>query len=387
MDRSSLEFITLHADKSSPEVALLLSKNKQLPSEFIINQINGRQKSKSKFPFLVKYSNFIYPNQRAIAQASSEKAANYKSAILKAKSVLDLSGGMGLDSYFFSKYAERCTYVELNLELAKISESNFKVLGAKNISVVSTSAEDFLIKNNHPFDLIYIDPDRRKAKEKAFKIDECEPNVSQILPLIWNKTQHCMIKLSPMLDISQALTQLHNCKEVFVVAVDNDCKELIFILEKNYSENPIIKTINIKKEVTEFFNFSFDEEQSNSIELSDPLTYLYEPNSAIMKAGAFKMIAKKYNLKKIATNTHLYTSSLLIENFPGKTLQIDSIEKPKKGFVEKINIVTRNFPQTVEQIKKKYNIKEGGTKFLYACRLQNGSAIFLKANLVDQRIE
>lgn len=382
MEKAVSDFIEKHEGKPSPEIALLLCKNKELPSEFIINQINGRKKAKAKFPFLTEFPDYIYPNQRALAQASSEKAASYKSNILKARSVLDLSGGMGLDSYFFSKHSTNSTYVELNPALAKTTQSNFASLNTKHINVENTSAEDFLQSTNKNFELIYIDPDRKVTKEKAFKINECEPNVAQLLPLIWERTDLCMIKLSPMLDISQALSELENCREIHVVSVDNDCKELLFLLEKNYTDSPLIKTVNIRKQRTESFDFKMGAEESTNIQFSAPLNYLYEPNSSIMKSGAFHLIASQFELYKLATNTHLYTSEKLVDLFPGRTLKVEKVDKPQKKFIDRANIVTRNIPLTVEQIKKKYKIKEGGSSFLYACRLQNEKAVFILSELV-----
>lgn len=376
------DFIAKHAKKSTAELALLLSKNQELPKEYIINQINGKQKAPNKFPLLSQFPQFIFPSPRALSQASSEKTARYKAAILKADRVLDLSGGMGMDSYFFAQQAKHSDYVEMNDKLVETAKSNFATLGAANITSHCAKAEDFIELSTHEYDLVYLDPDRRSAKEKAFKIDDCEPNVARLLPQIWKKSKHCLVKLSPMLDIQQALTQLPFCKEVHVVSVDNDCKELLFLLEHNFKSEPLVKCVNLHKTGEDYFEFYVEEERNASVHFSNVETYLYEPNSAIMKAGAFKILGQQFDLKKLATNTHLYTSTELQENFPGRRMEVLEVSKPKKGLTQQANVVCRNFSMKPEQLKKKYKINDGGSQFLYAFSLEDGSKKFVLGELV-----
>lgn len=376
-------FIEQHLNHSIAEVALLLSKRPELPKEVIINQINGLQRARQKFPFLLSVQAYQYPSPKAVAQSSSEHAAQYKAAILKANTVVDLSGGMGLDSYFFSKYTSNSHYVERDTVLAQLTNQNFLALGADHIECHNTSAASFLDNLSSSIDLIYIDPDRRATKERAFKIDECEPNVGNLLPIIWEKTRYCLIKLSPMLDISQALTQLKNCKEVHVVSVHNDCKEILFLLEKEYTGEPLIKATNYKHGQWRTFDFTFDSESNTAIDYSLPLNYLYEPNSSIMKAGAFKSIGDQFNLMKLAPNTHLYTSNQYINNFPGRSLKIEVFAKPQKSWVEKANVVCRNFSLSPEKLKKKYKVRDGGNQFLYACELSNKQKVFVLCEPIE----
>ena len=382
METTVLDFIEKHRNSSITELALLLSKKPQLPKDFILNQINGLQKAKQKLPFLLDFENFIYPSARAFSQASSEKTGNYKSEILRAKKVLDLSGGMGMDSYFFGQHAEQVTYIDLNKELVQTVLSNFSTLKASNITCINATAEDFIEQDNDRYDLIYLDPDRRAAKEKAFKIDECEPNVAELIPNIWNKSKRCIIKLSPMLDIQQALTQLPFCKEVHVVSVDNECKELLFLLEYGFEEIPKIKCVNLQKESAQLFEFDFQGERSTSNTLGEVERYLYEPNASILKAGAFKTLGQKFELTKLANNTHLYTSTNLISNFPGRILKILEVSKPKKGLTQQANVVCRNFGLKPDQLKKRYKIKDGGKQFLYAFSLEDESKCFVVGELV-----
>jgi len=382
LDKAVHDFIDQHQFKSASETALILSKQSHLPKSFILNQINGRQKAKKKFPSLLVVKSFIFPSSKAISQSSSEKTALYKSKIVSADSIADLSGGMGLDSYYFSKKAKHVDYVELDKELFEISSSNFESLNAENISTHNYRSEQFIKQVKNRYDLVFIDPDRRVTKDKAFRINDCEPNVASLLPLIWKCALKCLIKLSPMLDITQALNELKFCKEVHVVSVDNDCKEILFLLEKDFNGPPRIKTINIKKEQIEHFDFNQQAESETLVQFGEPQQFLYEPNASILKAGAFKSIAASFELKKLAKNTHLYSSDKLIENFPGRTLKVISTAKPKKGMVHQANVVTRNFHLSPDQIKRKYKIKDGGSSFIYACRLEDNSQKFIHCELI-----
>jgi hypothetical protein len=382
LDDTVLAFIEKHRNQSLAELALVLSKKPHLPKEFILNQINGLQKAKQKLAFLVEFERFIYPSARAFSQASSEKTGTYKAGILNAKKVLDLSGGMGMDSYFFAQLAKEVTYVDWNEELVKTARANFETLKTTNITCVHSKAEDFIEQDNNHYDLVYLDPDRRAAKEKAFKIDDCEPNVAELLPDIRKKSKQCLIKLSPMLDIQQALTQLPFCKEVHVVSVDNECKELLFLLEFGYKESPTIHCINLLKDSKQGFEFNFEQERSTGNSLGEVQNYLYEPNASILKAGAFKTVGQQFGLIKLATNTHLYTSTELQPNFPGRIIKVLEVSKPKKGLTKQANVVCRNFNLKPEQLKKKYNIKDGGTQFLYAFSLEDGSKRFVLGELV-----
>jgi hypothetical protein len=371
-------FIQEHRNLSPAELALLLSKKPHLNKDYIISQVNGLQKVKQKFPFLEDLGSFRFPSPRAFAQASSQLAAAYKASLIEGSSLIDLNGGMGMDSYFFSKRFEQVHYNELDTELYQNTSYNFEQLGSKNISCSNSRAEELIQEKDLKADWIYIDPDRRVQQSGAFKIEDCEPNVLNLLPKIWEKTERCMIKLSPMLDISLALEQLPATRQVVIVSIDNDCKELLFLLEKGFSDRAQWHCVNLHKNNIQELTFYREEEENSLPAYSSPLRYLYEPNTSLMKAGAFKLICQRYNgLMKLAGNTHLYTSDKLIEDFPGRQLAIVKAVSPQKGVVEQANIVSRNFPLSPQQIKKKYRIKDGGDDFLYAVSLQDKRKLFL----------
>lgn len=378
------QFILQFKGKPLLEASLALSKKEGWPKEFILNQINGQQKSKQKFPFLIDQKNFTFPSPRAVSQASSENTARYKSNLISGKTLLDLSGGMGIDSYFFAQKVIHLNYVEQDKLLFNLTKKNLEQMGLTNCSFENTKAEDFLQQNILQFDVVYLDPDRREKSEKAVKIEDCRPNLSKILPDIFNISQLCLIKLSPLLDIKKAQHQLPNVKEIHIVSVHNDCKELLFLLDRNFSGEPTIHAVNLnrKGELASSFSFQPKEEKSAIANLSAPIHYLYEPNVSLLKSGAFKLLCSSFSISKLAKNTHLYTSGDWIADFPGRKLKIISLNKPQNGVVKKANVVSRNFPMKPDVIRKKYKIEEGDQYFLYACTLENNQKIFIIAERI-----
>ncbi len=372
------EFISANRHKNIAELALQLSKRKELPANYILNQVNGLQKAEKKFPFLTSYTNFIFPSPTSVAQSSSEMAARYKEGLFrKLRRVADLSGGMGIDSYFLAKKAEQLDYVEQNAELYQISQKNFEYLNASNINCHLSSAEEFIEHSETSYDLIYLDPDRRSNNKRHFKIVDCSPNVPSLLPSLFERSKLVLVKYSPMLDLKASLEELEFVKEVHILSIQNECKEMLYLLEKGYVAEPLIKAVNIDQDDQTVFSFLISEENRSNAEFSEVLNYLYEPNSSILKSGAFNLVGRNFPVKKIAPNTHLYTSEENVPDFPGRCLRIIGIATKASELTLKANIISRNSGMSVEEIKKKYKIKEGGDQFLYAMRLKNGKRIFV----------
>lgn len=358
------EFISTHLDDDIREVALKLSKLKHLPKEFILNQINGKQKAIKKFSSLFNINNIIYPPDVNLQQSSSEITAKYKADFGKDKTMLDLTGGWGVDTLFFAQKSKKITYVEPNKELFDIAVHNFKTLGKENISYYNQTAEDFLKENNSSFDIIFLDPDRRVEGNRKIKLEEYSPNVLQLYSQLLKVADEVLIKVSPLLDIKEVIKKLPNIVEVHIVAVKNECKEVLYLIRKN-EFGVTVNTINIEDERQEFFSFDY-QDSTTEIEYSQPLTYLFEPNAAIMKSGGFNEVAKEFGVSKLAKNSHLYTSNHIVKEFPGKLFEVietvsyqkDKIEKYIDG--GKLNVAVRNFKETPQQIKKKLKIKDGG---------------------------
>ncbi len=382
MDNQS--FIQQHLSKPIPEIALLLSKHPELDKEFILSQINGLKKAEKKLPEFFANKNIVYPVSLSIEQCSSEQTAIFKSKLLKGKTIVDLTGGFGIDSYYFSKQLKKVTYLEPNTELFKVVTQNFDTLNANNIECLNSSTEDFLKTNSDTFDLAYIDPSRRNENQKVFMLKDCVPNIVELQEEILKVAKQILIKTSPILDIKQTLNELKNVTNVWVVSVDNECKEVLYLVDKETNSNPTIQTINLSKNLQEF-SFTYEEEENTLVEFSEPLKYLYEPNSSILKAGAFKSIAQQYALKKIAPHSHLYTSIELVKDFPGRIFEVKNVlpyqtKAFKKLGLKKANVSCRNFSETVAQVKKKLNLKDGGNDYLFATTNNQNKALLILTN-------
>jgi len=364
------EFIEANKHKPVVELALLLSKKPELDSAFILAQINGVQKAKNKLPEFFETTNIVYPAKLSMEQCSSERTGIYKSKLIEGESLIDLTGGFGIDSFYFSKQFKNVTYIEQNQELFDIVKRNFEKLKADNIDLINSTAEDFLESTDKKADVSYIDPSRRNENQRVFKLDECTPNIIELAPEIFKTSDKILVKTAPLLDIKQSLKDLKHVSQVWVISVENDCKEVLYLLENGFASEPQIKTVNLT-ETDQEFQFNFQEEIDTNSSYSEPLNYLYEPNASILKAGAFSSITEKYELNKLAPNTHLYTSEKRIKNFPGRTFKIDqtlpySPKEFRKTGIEKANVSCRNFKEKPEQVKKKLKLKDGGEKYIFA---------------------
>jgi len=367
---TSKEFIEQNKHKPSSEIALLLSKKPDLDKTFIISQINGIQKAKKKLPEFYKNNKIVYPVTLSMEQCSSEQTAILKSKLIEGNSIIDLTGGFGIDSYYFSKIFKHVTYIEQNKELFNTVSENFKSLSAPNIKTINNTAEEFLKTNSIEADLIYIDPSRRDESKRVFRLEDCTPNIIELTDRIFDFTNKILIKTAPLLDIKQSIKDLRFVSKVYVISVNNDCKEVLYLLDKTNNSEIEIHTVNITKE-TQQFNFLLNDEEHTNSSLSNPKTYLYEPNSAILKAGAFKSVCDRFNIDKIAVNSHLYTSHNLITNFPGRIFKIENVcgynpKSFKKLGLKQANITCRNFIDKPDVVKKKLKLKDGGDYYVFA---------------------
>lgn len=361
------------------DVRNLVLKHKAIlgiPAAHVFEQISSRKKAKEKLPLFYDTDGIIFPPSGNFEQSSSQATASYKSEIVrkilgeKKSSVADLTGGFGVDAFFLSRVVQMLHFVEPTSFLLEIARHNHLLLGAENINYHLMTAETFLQESPGHFDLIYLDPSRRNAeKKKIHALTECQPDVIKLKAEIFDKTSALLVKASPLLDIQAGIAQLACVKHVHVVSVNNECRELLFLCEKQFSGVATINAVNLTAGM-EAFQFTFGEEREQAISFSDPLTYLYEPNASILKAGGFKSVAHRFDVKKIQPNTHLYTSENLIDDFPGRKFMIEKLVRAdaremKRFFPDgKANVITRNYPLTAEQLKKKMKLKDGGEKFL-----------------------
>ncbi len=368
------------------EKLLLSSQLQQLPNfKFIAEQINSRQKIKDKLPSWYQNLDLILPKSISVEQSSSEITANYKSNLFSGELMIDLTGGLGIDFFAFSKNFKKGIYCEQNIELKNIAEKNAQTLGIKNTEFHSENSIDFIEKFNGAANLIYLDPARRNTLGgKVFSLSDCEPNILEIKDLLFKKTNKILLKCSPMLDISQAINQLENVTATYIITTDNEVKELLFVLEKNIIKPKFTKVVHFYKQKIDEFTFTFENETALNSAISKPLKYIYEPHAGLMKAAAFKSISDKFNLAKLHQNTHLYTSNELLGHFQGRIFELKDILKVDKKLIKtkipdlKANLTVRNFPDTVANLKKKLGLTDGGAHYLFACTNNLNEKIILQ---------
>lgn len=375
-------FINANIDKNITKLALKKNPFPEMEWIAVLNQIETKTKSKDKLPHWFATKNIVYPSKISVEQTSSEKTASYKSEIVSGKSLIDLTGGFGVDDFYFAKKMENVIHCEISPELHEIVKHNFKQFDVQNISCHSGDSLEILAKIDDKYNWIYIDPSRRNNdKGKVFMLKDCLPNVPEHLDFLFQYSDRILIKTAPLLDISAGLSELKNVKTIHIVAVENEVKELLWELHKDYFGKTLLKTINIVKEKKETFEFILE----NNLKIPEyglPENYLYEPNAAIMKSGGFDKIGLFFNLKKLHKHSHLYTNSEII-NFPGRIFEVENsfyYHKKEMNHVLKgkqFNVTTRNFPETVESIRKKWTIKEGGNQYCFFTTDKNLNKIVL----------
>ena len=382
------DFIEQHENMSVEQAALLLSKT-DLPRQFILDQLAGRKIARNKLPSWHATEEIIYPPRISMEQCSSEATASYKASLYSGETVIDLSGGFGVDSFFLSRQFRKVIYLEPNPDLLAIVRHNFSLMGAKNVTFVSEEAASFLEKWQEKVDFIYVDPSRRNEKnEKKHKLTDCSPDVLALQQSMSEIAGTTLIKTSPFLDITQSLEQLSGVSRVLIIALHNECKEVLYELKKNEKKEPSFECVHLLGDETHLFSFLPSEEKKASADYSPVLNYLYEPNAAILKAGAFKTTASRFGLYKLAPNTHLYTSTAFKNDFPGKIFAVQAVGPYNKHFTdnfsEKKAIITmRNFRDKLPAIKKKLKIAEGGTDYLIATSDLSNKPVLIKARRLN----
>ncbi len=466
---------------SVQDLALQRDKYRHLTDEewrWFLQQVEGRERTADKLPTFAQIEDWWYPVRLSCEQCSSELAARYKASLVESQKVpsgtpinvescmVDLTGGYGVDTYFLSERFAHTDYVEQNEELCKIAEHNFNVrsdnvqctkvsvqhnfnvqsdnvrctfnvqsdnVRCTKVSIHNSTAEEFL-KTAGQYDLIFLDPARRDSHGgKVFRLEDCTPNVVELLPTLLRHGKQVMLKLSPMLDLTQAINKLqsdnvqctkvsvHNTSaeeflktagdnvqsdkgtkyqelqsdkgtkyqvtkwDVHVVAIKNEVKEVLVVSRLSLEDRP--QTITCIDLVEPEKAFVFTKEQENNCPLAinpSPLAFIYEPSAAILKAGAYKLVGARYGLQKLDVNTHLYCSERLVTDFPGRKWKIEQVVRDRKDLpaeLKQANVLTRNYPMTPEQLKKKLHLRDGGTAYLIGARIQ-GKPTVLRATLI-----
>ncbi len=418
------EFIKKHLKDDVNKLAL--SKfPENIDKQFVIRQIQARQVLSKKLPSWAENDELIFPKKLSLEQCSSELTAKYKASLStelveerlstkehentrkefsadscglvdKERVLVDLTGGMGVDTAFLSDNFDKTFYVEMQEELCEIAKHNFKVLN-KNIEVVNDNAEHFLTICGE-VDCIYLDPARRdEYGRKMVSLHDCSPDVVELHDLLLEKAKRVLIKVSPMLDIEMVKKELKDISAIHVVAVRNECKEVLIEIHK--FRNSETQELGVwATDLRENWNFTFFEEEELDAQwtLADTVgKYLYEPGVACMKAGCFKLLSQRYGLDKLHRNSHLYTSDELISDFPGRIFEVMEVfpfdKKTKKEISSrcqqptaksqqpKASVATRNFPLSADELKKNLGVQDGSDFYLFGTTMKGEKKIVILA--------
>lgn len=366
----------IRAHRNDDVRRLALSDKKRLGESlnYVMNQISGWQKAKEKIPSWREIDDLVYPPHLSMEQCSSEQTAAYKASLVKGDSFTDLTGGFGVDFTFIARNFKEATLVERSPELCEIASHNLPLLGLPHAKVVNGDGIEHLNQMS-PVDVIFIDPARRDQQgRKTVSIADCEPNLLEVLETLRARAGKILIKYSPMLDITLAVKELKNVESVHVVSVDNECKELLFLLSKEATGSPLFHCVNLTKRGETRYTFTMEEERNATIRQAGSIgKYLYEPYSSLMKAGAYKSLCTHFSVEKLAVSSHLYTSDEPINDFPGRAFRVTATftlnkkdVKDHLGGITKANIAVRNFPLSANELRNKLKIKEGGDIYLFA---------------------
>lgn len=351
---------------------------------FALQQIQGRQKAKEKLPEIYANPDILFPATVSMEQCSSEATARYKASLVHGNSFADLTGGFGVDTIAFAKYFQQVFYIEPSTELLEVFEHNIHAMGIRNIQIRQGRMEEVL-PTLPEVDLLYLDPSRRDGHgQRVVALTDCTPNVPEYKDALLGKARHgVMVKLSPMLDIKASLQQLPETREIHVLAVHGECKEILFLLSHDKVENIEYHAVNIQGERVTDFPFSSQEETEAAPELADCVgKYLLEPNAAVMKAGAFKCVATRYGLRKLHAHSHLYTCDEPVDDFPGRVFTVENVVPFSKKEVRrqlagigKANVAVRNFPLTVDALRQQLKLGDGGDVYLFGTTLREGEKV------------
>ena len=387
----TIRFIEENARADVRSLALQAKKYPKVDMAMAVVQIAGRQIAEAKVPTWYRTEGLLYPKHLSMEQCSSEATAIYKAGLVEGETFADLTGGFGIDCSFLSRKFKKADYVERQAELCELAKHNFPLLGL-NIDVHNEDGVEYL-KRMQPVDCLFLDPARRDGHGgKTVAISDCEPDVSALEELLVEKARKVVVKLSPMLDLSLALKDLKHVCEVHIVSTDNECKELLLILQKETASTEVsihcINSLGALNGYRIYQEYAFTQEQERTSDC--PLTheveaYLYEPNASIMKAGAYRSLTQAYPVKKLHPSSHLYVSPHFIEDFPGRKFQVEAVsgfgKKELKTFLqgmEKANLTIRNFPSSVAELRKRLKLIEGGDDYLFATSLADESKVIIK---------
>lgn len=378
MTPALMAFIQAHLSDDPDRLLLSASRYPEIDMPFVVAQITARRQIKEKLPTWYQQEQLLFPAKIAAEQCSSEQTALYKQQLVtEGDTLCDLTGGLGIDSYYFSRRVKQVYYIERFPSYCEVARANMATLGARNVAVLEGDSTQWL-DQLPAIDVFYVDPARRgEGNKRMFALSDCEPNLTQLLPRLLAKAPRVIAKLSPMADLRQTLALLPTTQAIHILSVKNECKELLFVIGREPRESAVpIHCVHLTKQAAsdECFVCSLEAEQQAASHLATTLRrYLYEPNASVLKAGAFKQVACQFPVEKLQVSSHLYTSDHYVDRFPGRRFEVDEVIpfhskscKQLAGQSLQANVTTRNFPLTVEALRKKCRIREGGDIYLFA---------------------
>ncbi len=392
LSKETQEFITTHRNDDVRALALQAARYPDVDIREAVTQIQGWQLAKDKLPTWAATDGIIYPVRLSMEQCSSEATARYKARLAQGNIMADLTGGFGIDCSYMARNFGRTIYIERNSTLCNIARHNFALLGLGNVEIKNSVCEDILDTLPH-CDWIYADPARRDSiGGKVVALSDCEPDIPQLEARLMRRCNAAMIKCSPMLDITAACRNLHNIKEVHIIAVNNECKELLLILEHSTPNTPTaLHCINILKEGQQRFSTTIEAQQRPATYTDSIRKYLYEPNAAIQKGGCNATLAHTMSIEKLHPNSQLFTSERFINDFPGRAFIVEGVSPFSKkeikillDGIKQANITVRNFPDTVQGLRKRLKIAEGGDTYIFATTLNNGDKVLVRCRKTHQ---
>ena len=385
MNAETQSFILEHENDNTSSLFLAKGNYPEVDIEAAVHAIEARRKVRTKIPVWYEFNDIEYPSSLSVEQCSSQATALYKQNLVKgwgAKKILDLTTGLGVDSFFFSMVAESLTCLEKRPELASAAKHNFKTLERYNIEVVNTDCLDYLAECSQGFDLIYADPARRSATaSRVFAIEDCEPDIARLMPRLLELSPLVMVKLSPMLDITATLERLPQTSQLHIVCSKGECKECLAVAERGAKPekcgaNATIHAVYLER--GSLFRLTLAEEkEAEAVFATEIGRYLYQPGKEIMKAGAFKLVSQRYGLGKLEKSTHLYTGNELCADFPGKTFEVIETLDFSSGTIKRLssrypkaNLVSLNMPMSTDTLRARLHIADGGEIHIFACNTQ-----------------
>ena len=385
MNDKTRNFIEQNLDADIRQLALKGCRDKDVDIDVAIRQIAGRQTARRKLPSWAALDGILYPPHLNMEQCSSEQTARYKARICSShpssKTLVDLTGGLGVDFAFMSQAFDEATYVERNSELFAISSANMKILAPK-AKCLNEDGLEVLHRLDH-VSMIFMDPARRDNHgARTYGISDCTPNVLEIKDELLQKADVVMLKLSPMLDWHKAISDLGEqyIKEVHIVSVQNECKELLIVMQQQPAEPFSVYCVNDDS----VFSYHPSSISSNHVSHHSSLIYLYEPNASIMKAGCFAEIEQAFEVSQLAPNSHLFASDQAIADFPGRKFRVTAVTSMNKQElkqalkdIRQANIAVRNFPMSVADLRKRLKLSEGGNDYIFATTLTEGKKVLI----------